>query len=110
MRLRALLTHIAEGWQRHVDVFDLGLGGAGIATSAPIHAEDAVSLSFVAATLFGATRDWVSDVWIGGRAAVAERRLLALDEEELLAGARRMGEQLPGAAWAWSARRAAPEG
>jgi 5-methylthioadenosine/S-adenosylhomocysteine deaminase len=34
--------------------------------------------------VFGATRQQVSDVWIAGRAAVAEGRLLAFDERELL--------------------------
>jgi 5-methylthioadenosine/S-adenosylhomocysteine deaminase len=33
--------------------------------------------------LFGATRHHVSDVWVGGRAAVSAGRLIAFDEEEL---------------------------
>jgi 5-methylthioadenosine/S-adenosylhomocysteine deaminase len=33
--------------------------------------------------LFGATRHNVSDVWVGGRAAVSAGRLIAFDEEEL---------------------------
>jgi len=37
------------------------------------------------ALVFAATRERVCDVWIGGRAALAQNRLLAFDEEELLA-------------------------
>ena len=48
------------------------------------------------ALLFGATRAQVSDVWIGGRAALAGGRLLAFDEEELLASARSWDQRLPG--------------
>jgi 5-methylthioadenosine/S-adenosylhomocysteine deaminase len=33
--------------------------------------------------LFGATRTGVRDVWVGGRAAVTDGRLIAFDEEEL---------------------------
>jgi len=42
----------------------------------------------IEATLLGVTRERVSDVWIGGRAALAQGRLLAFDEEELLASVR----------------------
>ncbi len=46
------------------------------------------------AVLFAATRDRVSDVWINGRPRVAQGRLLAFDEEELLAIARRWSDRL----------------
>ncbi len=45
------------------------------------------------AIVFAATRDHVSDVWIGGRPVVSGHRLLAFDEQELLQLARQ-----------WSAR------
>ncbi|HKT71742.1 MAG TPA: amidohydrolase family protein [Steroidobacteraceae bacterium] len=35
--------------------------------------------------VFSATREQVSDVWVAGRAAVENRRLLAFDEQELVA-------------------------
>jgi 5-methylthioadenosine/S-adenosylhomocysteine deaminase len=38
-----------------------------------------------AALVFGATRSEVSDVWMGGRAALSERRLQLFDAEELAA-------------------------
>jgi len=41
------------------------------------------------AVLFSATRHQVRDVWVGGRAAVSEGRLLAFDEQELIQLARR---------------------
>jgi 5-methylthioadenosine/S-adenosylhomocysteine deaminase len=44
--------------------------------------------------LFAATRQQVSDVWIGGRAAVANGRLLSFDAEELLALSRQWQERL----------------
>ena len=71
----------------------------------PLHAT-----TLAEAVLFGATRDRVSDVWIGGRAAVSSGQLLALDEEELLAAARQLAAHLPTVGFAWQARHAAPEG
>ena len=46
------------------------------------------------AIVFGATRDHVSDVWISGRAAVSKGHLLAFDEQELRALARRWAERI----------------
>lgn len=46
------------------------------------------------AILFAAGRERVSDVWINGRPRVAQGRLLAFDEQELLAVARRWDERL----------------
>jgi 5-methylthioadenosine/S-adenosylhomocysteine deaminase len=46
------------------------------------------------AALFAASRDRVSDVWINGSPRVAQGRLLAFDEQELLAVARRWEERL----------------
>jgi len=47
----------------------------GLASRACARVEDAI--------LFGATRDAVSDVWLGGRAAVRAHTLVAFDPEEL---------------------------
>jgi 5-methylthioadenosine/S-adenosylhomocysteine deaminase len=46
------------------------------------------------AVLFGATRNQVTDVWTGGRAAVSESRLLAFDEHELLRQARQWADRV----------------
>jgi 5-methylthioadenosine/S-adenosylhomocysteine deaminase len=46
------------------------------------------------AIVFAATRAQVSDVWSGGRAAVAGARLLAFDEEELGALPQRWAQRL----------------
>ncbi len=46
------------------------------------------------AILFAASRDRVSDVWINGSPRVAHGRLLALDEQELVAIAQRWEERL----------------
>jgi 5-methylthioadenosine/S-adenosylhomocysteine deaminase len=46
------------------------------------------------AIVFAATRDQVSDVWISGRAAVANGHLLTFDEQELGAMARRWAERI----------------
>jgi 5-methylthioadenosine/S-adenosylhomocysteine deaminase len=49
----------------------------------------------VAETLvFCATRQQVSDVWVGGRAAVSESRLLAFDELEMMALARQWAQRI----------------
>jgi 5-methylthioadenosine/S-adenosylhomocysteine deaminase len=50
------------------------------------------------AVVFAATRDHVSDVWIGGRACVAEHRLLTYDIEELRALEREWDGRLPASA------------
>jgi 5-methylthioadenosine/S-adenosylhomocysteine deaminase len=44
--------------------------------------------------LFAATRQHVSDVWVAGRAAVANGRLLAFDEQELKHLARRWADRV----------------
>jgi 5-methylthioadenosine/S-adenosylhomocysteine deaminase len=44
--------------------------------------------------LYAATRRHVSDVWIGGRAAVSEGSLLSFDEQELLALAAQWHERV----------------
>jgi 5-methylthioadenosine/S-adenosylhomocysteine deaminase len=46
------------------------------------------------AILFGATREQVSDVWTSGRAAVRDGHLLAFDEQELRALARRWADRI----------------
>jgi 5-methylthioadenosine/S-adenosylhomocysteine deaminase len=46
------------------------------------------------ALLFGATRASVTDVWVGGRAVVAQGRLLGFDEAEIAASARALVERM----------------
>jgi 5-methylthioadenosine/S-adenosylhomocysteine deaminase len=50
--------------------------------------------SLVDTILFGTTRGHVSDVWTGGRAAVSEGQLLALDEQELAQIARDWADRI----------------
>jgi 5-methylthioadenosine/S-adenosylhomocysteine deaminase len=50
--------------------------------------------SIAETVLFGATRQQVSDVWTGGRAAVSESRLLAYDERQLLQQARQWADRV----------------
>jgi hypothetical protein len=52
VRLRALVTHVAEGWQRQAEVVNLGLGGACIALDESVAEGDTISLSFTAPTLW----------------------------------------------------------
>jgi len=52
VRLRALVTHVAAGWQRHASVENLGLGGARVVLDERLSAGDAVTLSFTAPTLW----------------------------------------------------------
>jgi hypothetical protein len=51
-RLRALLTHVQAGWQRHVSIENVGLGGARIIADAQLAPGDAVTISFTAPTLW----------------------------------------------------------
>lgn len=92
VRLRATLTHIALGWQRQVEVMNLGLGGACISLGPPpgapgtsgtrpapprteaVHLGDDVSLSFVAPTLWDPLVIRARVVWVDptiGRTGVA---------------------------------------
>jgi hypothetical protein len=50
--LRALVTHVERGWQRHVRVEDIGLGGARILVEDAVRPGDAVTVSFTAPSLW----------------------------------------------------------
>jgi hypothetical protein len=50
--LRALVTHVQSGWQRHAQVEDLGLGGARVIIDDPLAPGDSVTLSFTAPSLW----------------------------------------------------------
>ena len=52
VRLRALVTHVGAGWQRHTPLENIGLGGACIALEEKLAADDVVTLSFTAPTLW----------------------------------------------------------
>jgi hypothetical protein len=51
VHLRALVTHVQAGWQRHAPVENVGLGGARVLVDEKLAAGDAVTLSFTAPTL-----------------------------------------------------------
>lgn len=55
---------------------------------------DGPGATIAAAVLFSATRQHVSDVWVGGRAAVSDGHLLALDEGELQRLAKHWSERI----------------
>ncbi len=50
--LRALVTHVEKGWQRHAPVEDLGLGGARIVVEDAVRSGDSVTISFTAPSLW----------------------------------------------------------
>jgi hypothetical protein len=50
--LRALVTHVEKGWQKHVPVEDVGLGGARILVEEAVRPGDAVTVSFTAPALW----------------------------------------------------------
>jgi len=52
VRLRALVTHVSSGWQRHAPVENLGLGGARVLVDQRLAPGDAVTVSFTAPTLW----------------------------------------------------------
>jgi hypothetical protein len=52
VRLRAMVTHIEHGWQKHAEVENLGLGGACIVLPEALAVGEKISLSFVAPTLW----------------------------------------------------------
>jgi hypothetical protein len=76
VRLRALVTHVAAGWQRHVQVENMGLGGARVVLEERLAAGDSVTLSFTAPTLWDplvlrARVAWVSSGGPPARAGLA---------------------------------------
>ena len=64
-RLRALVTHLAEGWQRQADVINVGLGGACVVVDEALAVDDAVSLSFMAPTLWDPLVLRARVAWVG---------------------------------------------
>jgi hypothetical protein len=52
VRLRALLTHVGAGWQRHAAIENLGLGGARVLVDERLAPGDAVTVSFTAPALW----------------------------------------------------------
>jgi hypothetical protein len=52
LRLRALVTHVSAGWQRHAPVENIGLGGARVLVDEHLAVGDAVTLSFTAPSLW----------------------------------------------------------
>jgi hypothetical protein len=64
VRLRALVTHVHEGWQRPGEVRDLGLGGACFEVEEPLTEGDVVSLSFTAPTLWDPLVVRAHVVWV----------------------------------------------
>lgn len=67
VRLRALLTHVQAGWQRHVAIENVGLGGARVLADAPLAVGDAVTLSFTAPTLWDPLVLRARVAWVGPR-------------------------------------------
>ncbi len=80
--LKSLVGSIEPG--KAADLIAVDLGSL---ACEPVH-------SPAEAVVFAASRQCVSDVWINGHPCVAQGRLLAFDEEELLAIARRWGDRL----------------
>ncbi len=52
VRLRGVIWHPRAGWQREVEIADLGLGGARVQVWETLSARDKISLSLVAPTLW----------------------------------------------------------
>jgi hypothetical protein len=52
VRLRALVTHVGAGWQRHAPVENMGLGGARLLLDGRLGEGDLVTVAFVAPTLW----------------------------------------------------------
>jgi hypothetical protein len=88
--LRALVTHVEKGWQRHVPVEDIGLGGARILVEEPLRPGDSVTVSFTAPSLWDplvlrARVVWAAQVSSGqtpgatGAAAASRRAGIAFD-------------------------------
>ena len=75
VRLRTLVTHVGAGWQRHVPVENIGLGGACITVEEKLAEGEVVTLSFTAPTLWDPLVLRARVAWVGAgqpqRAGVA---------------------------------------
>jgi hypothetical protein len=69
--LRALVTHVEKGWQRHVPVEDVGLGGARVLVDEPVRPGDAVTISFTAPSLWDPLVLRARVVWVSSAPAPA---------------------------------------
>jgi hypothetical protein len=65
VRLRALVTHVQAGWQRHAPVENLGLGGALVLVEDRISPGDAVTVSFTAPALWDPLVLRARVAWLG---------------------------------------------
>jgi len=63
--MRALVTHVQAGWQRHLPVLDLGLGGARVLADDRLFSGDLVTMSFTAPTLWDPLVLRARVAWVG---------------------------------------------
>lgn len=77
VRLHALATHVAAGWERYVLVEDVGIGGACIAVDEPLEPGDALNLSVTGPTLW-------DPLLLRGRVAWVETNASLRHREELV--------------------------
>lgn len=77
--LRALVTHVERGWQRHAAVEDLGLGGARVVVEDPLRIGDAVTVSFTAPSLWDPLVLRARVVWAAAPGSSPRRVGLAFD-------------------------------
>jgi hypothetical protein len=73
--LRALVTHVEKGWQRHVPLEEIGLGGARIVLQEPARPGDIVTVSLTAPSLWDPLVLRARVAWVApstpGRAGIA---------------------------------------
>ena len=74
VRLRARVTHIHAGWQREVEIVDLGLGGACLVLDEFLSAGDPVSISFVSPTLWDPLLVRARVAWVQTATSLREAR------------------------------------
>jgi hypothetical protein len=77
VRVHALATHAAAGWERYVLVEDVGIGGVCIAVDEPLEPGDSLSLSVTGPTLWDA-------LLLRGRVAWVETNASLWHREELV--------------------------
>jgi hypothetical protein len=85
VRLRALVTHVRLGWQRHAQVVDLGLGGARFVIDELLEVGEIVTLSFVAPTLWDPLVLRARVAWVALDEAPARRVGVAFDHKSATA-------------------------
>jgi hypothetical protein len=74
VQLRAIVTHVAAGWQQSAIIVNLSLGGACALLDEHVAVDDVITLSFIAPTLWDPLVLRARLAWVGPSAGPGLKR------------------------------------